>query len=414
MRGIAHLSFVFWFVACVVGCGAEPIELAPPAASPVGDALSFINSPEARRSALERSVSVAETAYGQRRLDHYALSGAGITDSENDWDLLPIFEPTVRPLRVPDQLVDRVGGPVSELLDVSLALDDQVLSDWVRAGEQAFRNYPIVVDPTLRKLRESSEAVREYGLSVEPDGTVNGAVEIQFPDGRWGVALTCAACHSFATEDGQRILGLSNRSFRIDELLGAYYWAPGTMDVTGDGIENPVQPADLRAILWQDRLHHSGNLGNGRIERMVRIETLMSSHQAYVVRPSRTVVASIALFLESLGEQLPRPDMASRGGEVFDAACASCHEGEGLSGPPIGVSRVQTDPAASEGSRGTGGYRAPSLLGLADRGLLLHDGSARSLAGLLGLEPSDHSGHPFGTNLPESDREALLDLLLIR
>ena len=396
-----------------LACAGDAVEVVPTADSPVGDALSYVNSPEARRAALERSVAVAETPYGQLRLDHYSLSGAGITDSEDDWDLLDVFEPTIRPLRVPDQLVDVEGGAVAELPDLAEDQGDELLSDWVSAGEQAFQNYPIVIDPTLRKLRESAEVVQSYGLSVDPDGTVNGAVEIQFSDGRWGVALTCAACHSFTTEEGRRILGLSNRNFRIDELLGAYFWSPGTMDVTGDGIENPVQPADLRAIRWQERLHHSGNLANGRIERMVRIETLMSSHQAYWVRPNRVLVASIALFLESLGEQLPRPDLDGRGGEVFSAACAECHEGDGLSGPPIGVSRIQTDSAAAEGSRGTGGYRAPSLLGLADRGLLLHDGSALSLPGLLGLEPSDHVGHPFGTNLPEADREALVDLLLI-
>lgn len=405
MPRLAILTVVVWLLS--PGCGSEAVEVAPTSDSPVSDALSYIDSPDARRAALERSVAVADTPYGQLRLDHYALSGAAIDDAESDWDQLPVFQPTVRPLRVPDQLTDE-GSQFA-------VPDSQELSDWIAVGARAFERYPIMVDPTLRALRESADTVQRYGLTVQPDGTVNGAVEIRFSDGRWGVALTCTACHSFTSEDGTRVVGLSNRDFRLDELVsGASFWAPGTMDVTGDGVENAVQPADLRAIRWQDRLHHSGNLANGRIERMVRIETLLSSDVGYSARPNRAVVASMALFLESLGQDLTRPDLAGRGGEVFEQACASCHMGEGLSGPPIPVGQVQTDPAAAQGARGTGGYRAPSLLGLAQRGSLLHDGSAHSLAGLLRLEPSDHMGHPFGIDLPEADREALVEALLAR
>ena len=206
--------------------------------------------------------------------------------------------------------------------------------------------------------------------------------------------------------------GLSNPDWRLAELLGAPIWRPGTMDVTADGISNPVRAADLRPLALQARMHHTGNLGNGRVARMVRIETLIANHYHFERRPNREVVAAIALYLESLADALPRPDPASEGGAAFRSTCAGCHRGPAMAGPPVSVRVVGTDPAATIGSaRATGGYRAPSLLGVCDRRAILHDGSATGVRGLLGLEPSDHEGHPFGRDLDRHTREAIAGFL---
>ena len=86
-----------------------------------------------------------------------------------------------------------------------------------------------------------------------------------------------------------------------------------------------------------------------------------------------------------------------------------------MAGPPVPVEQVQTDPRATVGSsRATGGYRSPSLLGVADRVRVLHDASANGLLGILGLEDSGHTGHEFGLHLSEADRWAIAEYLGVR
>jgi mono/diheme cytochrome c family protein len=290
--------------------------------------------------------------------------------------------------------------------------ESDALADWVEAGRQAFERYPINVDPGFRSLRNRPNVALDHGLAVDASGVVRGVVEVQLSNGDWAVALTCAACHSSPDDQGFVVPGVANSRLRFAELMGAAIWPAGVMDVTGDEIENPVAPPDLRPLRHQVRMHHSGNLLNGRIERMVRIETLMMSRQAFGVRPNRTLVAAMALYLESLADALPTPDEASAGAAVFEGACSSCHQGDAMSGAPVMAGLVGTSSAATIGSsRETGGYRAPSLLGVRDRGSLLHDGSAPNLEALLGLEASEHVGHPFGTDLSESDRLAIIDYL---
>jgi mono/diheme cytochrome c family protein len=237
---------------------------------------------------------------------------------------------------------------------------------------------------------------------------------MQVRDGRWVVAITCAACHSSTASDGRFVPGLSNADLNLASVMGER-WPRGTVDVTGDGMDNPLRPSDLRPVALQSRLHHTGNLLNGRIARMVRIETLITEHLSFVARPPRYVPATIALYLESLADGLPRPRAEAPGAEAFEATCAGCHAGEGLAGPPVDAAIVGTDPGAvGSAARGTGGYRAPSLLGVADRRALLHDGSAEDLRALLALAPSSHAGHNFGADLPVEAREAMYEFLRAR
>jgi hypothetical protein len=67
-------------------------------------------------------------------------------------------------------------------------------------------------------------------------------------------------------------------------------------------------------------------------------------------------------------------------------------------------------------------YRVPSLHGVAQRGLLLHDGSVASLATMFdparvtsaftgGVRPGAVPGHTYGLDLSDADRNDLLAYL---
>lgn len=393
-RPFGAVAFASLLGACAVDPCAEPD-------SPLAAAHAYASEGCARRTAMEASVAAADTPYGATRLTHYAL-GDG-TDA--DWDSLPVFDRPVRRLRV------RGGTASDDALDAGpvtvLATDD--VPGYVEAGERAFTRYPIQIDLGLSPLRDRAVAER-MGFTVSGDGLVHGVVEVETSTG-WTVSLTCASCHAREI-DGVEILGVPNERIDLGGLLGHLEWPIGTMDVTDDGVANPVRPSDLRPIAYQARLQHTGNLFNGRIARMARIETLMITQLSENFRPEREVVAAIALFLEAEGERLPRPERAALGASLFAATCAGCHRGESLSGPPVSVDVVGTDPTATTGGqRGTGGYRAPSLLGVGDRRGVFHDGSAEDLNAVLNLSESDHRGHRFGLELSLEEREQIASYL---
>jgi hypothetical protein len=123
------------------------------------------------------------------------------------------------------------------------------------------------------------------------------------------------------------------------------------------------------------------------------------------------LVAAMALYLESLADTLPELDASSVGGRLFARECARCHAPPSLADAWIPVAEVGTEPLATMGERGTGGYRAPSLLGVGDRRGLLHDGSATDLRAILRLDPSEHVGHAFGLDLSVEERDELVRAL---
>lgn len=408
-----------WAAALAVAAGACASDTAPgprvEPLDPVEAADAYIRDPAVRRAALEASAAVADTPYGELRMAHYALGGAGIEDgesAEDDWDYLPLRpNRLVRRLRVAETSDEAAPAPFPAALIFEEGNTLSDLDDYLAAGQLAFELCPLDVDPRFARLRRGADVARSYGFHVTDEGEVRGAVEVRADDGNWVVALSCAACHSSADEGGTYRPGLSNADFQYAELLGAPVFPTGTMDVTPDEIWNAVRPPDLRPLRYQARLHHAGNLGNGRVARMVRIETLITSRLNFNTRPDRRVVASMALYLESLADDFAVPDWETEGGAAFIANCGGCHQGDALAGPPMDAALVGTDPAASTGSRGFGSYRAPSLLGAGDRRRILHDGTAASVEALLGLEASDHVGHAYGTTLPEATRRALVDFL---
>jgi hypothetical protein len=391
MRRVARaarlLALASSLVASVAGCASE-------GGSPLEDARAFVSDARVRRAALLRSIADHDTPYAERRALHYALSGEGI-DSEADWDRLPEFLPRVR-----EVFVDGSEGESGAIAETDLSELAQVIA----AGERAFDRYPAQLDLSLAQIRTRADAER-LGLHVEASGRVRGLIEAETVSG-WVPALTCSGCHG--RFDGETFrLGVPNERL----ALGDARWPLGTMDVTDDGLANPTRPSDLRPIARQARLHHAGNLENGRLERMVRIETLLVTQQRERLRPSRMLVAAMALYLESLADTLPELDASSVGGRLFARECARCHAPPSLADAWIPVAEVGTEPLATMGERGTGGYRAPSLLGVGDRRGLLHDGSATDLRAILRLDPSEHVGHAFGLDLSVEERDELVRAL---
>ncbi|MBK8171619.1 MAG: hypothetical protein IPK60_14900 [Sandaracinaceae bacterium] len=393
---------LLWACACTSSPSSNPLE-GPN--DPIEAAQAFVNDAATRRRALEASIAVADTPYARLRAEHYALSGTGIDNADGDWDALAVYAPRVRTLRITGAM-----GSLDLHEGEAVALDSlDSLQDWERAGERAFERLPAQIDLGFARLRDRDSAIGA-GFTVDDDGVVNGAVEVATSTG-WVVALTCSACHS-AELGGVRVNGLAND--RLDlATLGGGSWPRGTVDVTSDSIDNPLRPPDLRPLIFQTRLHHTGNLANGRLARMVRIETLLTVQYGAHSRPDRRAVAALALYLESLARTLPQPEESLPASRIFESACGECHRGDALAGDPVEVGAVGTNPSATiyGSERSTLGYRAPSLRGVEGRRGLLHDGSATDLDAILGLTPSTHIGHPFGRTLDESARRSIASFL---
>jgi mono/diheme cytochrome c family protein len=160
----------------------------------------------------------------------------------------------------------------------------------------------------------------------------------------------------------------------------------------------------------------------------IRLETLVVTSNSQVLRPPRIVALALAAYVSSLAGGLPAWESAvaasPAGASTFASRCASCHVPPALTGPPVPLAVVGTDPTLGESSdRGTGGYRVPSLHGVGTRGPLLHDGTVPSIRAM--LDPSRITpaftgklhgegavpGHPFGLDLGDADRAALVQFL---
>ncbi len=369
--------------------------------SGVAAARTFLGAQSRRRAALEDSVAEYDTAYAHVRLMHYA------TSANDAWDNLPIFSRRVRPLRV-----RHAAGDGEDYRALAPEPETDALALWQSVGEDAFQRYPIQIDLALAVLRDRADAER-LGFVVEENGVVRTLVEVENQDGTSAVSFTCATCHE-ATRMGLRVPGLPNDGLDLGTLFGTS-WPIGTNDVSADDIDNPQRPSDLRPIAHQHRLHETGNLRNSPIARMVRIETLMLSQLRFRMRPQRYLAASLSLYLDSLEQTLPelRFDANDVGYVQYRRHCAGCHGDDARGGNVVLQSVIGTDERATQlgAERGTLGYRAPSLWGAYQRTLLLHDGSARTLEHLLGLDGAPPQGHPFLLDVDEESRRAIRDWL---
>ncbi len=293
----------------------------------------------------------------------------------------------------------------------------------------------------------SRAAAAQYGLWVDAARGVGGLVRAEMADGSAELALTCASCHAAPAASGasgDRVLdGLPNAGIDLgsailaspdapgDPALRAALaaWGPGRLDAATSEGTYPARIPDLRPTRWLTSLHQEGTLlRRDRTALAIRIETLIVTSNAQVLRPPRVVALALAAYLDSLADALPDPTEAAAaspsGAEIFASACASCHVAPGLTGASVPLAGIGTDPRLGESpDRGTGAYRVPSLRGVGSRGPLLHDGTVASLADM--LDPARPTpafaerlhgagavpGHLYGLQLSDSDRAALVAYL---
>jgi cytochrome c5 len=419
--------------ALAVACGSKSEGVADP--TPYLDDASF------RRSELVASLVNPTNGYSELRLSHYA------TGDTNDWDRLPEWNPPVD--AVAAQELDAPGGASPTAVSASavpLALPDEVASEddptLVRLGELAFTRYPVQLAPYLRVALASRGAAATYGLWVDDIAGAGGLVRARMPDGTAVLAVTCSTCHAAPgagaidpgrpnarLDIGAALLDSSSTSGDPSTDTAIAAWGPGRLDVTTTTGVEPVRIPDLRPVRWQTYLQQDATLiARDRTTLAIRIETLIVTSYNGVQRPPRMVALALAAYVASLADALPSATSAAAvspaGARIVSVQCAPCHVAPALTGPPVPLAVVGTDPTFGlSPSRGTGAYRVPSLHGVGTRGPLLHDGTVPSLEAMFdparttaAFEGRLHGsgaipGHPFGLDLADADRAALLSYL---
>lgn len=195
------------------------------------------------------------------------------------------------------------------------------------------------------------------------------------------------------------------------------------------------------------------SLGAGRGVDLPPPDAVQSPFHGPFTRFTDAQAYALALYLYDL-EPLPSPhtfdeETMALGERVFiEEGCVTCHSPPlytnntltpalGFTPPDDHYERfdlfdisVETDPGlALYTRRGTGYYKVPSLRGLWYRSPLLHDGSITTLEELLdparlrddwirsgfkpyGVERAAVPGHPFGLELDEASKAALISYLL--
>ncbi len=409
-RSIAGAIAVVACLAAAAGCDDGEASLGPGAGVRDPESLAqslrtYVTDAKVRRDALETSLVNRDNAYARLRLDRYG--------DDRAWGLLEELDPETTPIRVDDVAS---GAPSSDATWTSFANDTKsdegfTARELKALGERAFYNYPVQLVPTLPNALSSPNRAGMW----DHDGRT-GAVWVRFSSGSITSAFTCSTCHA-SVDHGALITGRNNADLDVGRINGdglhGPAWGLGRVDVTADGIDNPVTITDLRPLRFQENLHHAATLRNDPIALAVRIETLIITSHHEAVRPPRKIIAALALFLLDLAPKSALPSPESPGAAVFERTCASCHRGEGRTGPAVPFSVVGTDPMTAESpDRGTGMYRVPSLRAVGDRRRLFASGEVEDIVDLVTPSPGrEAKGHVYGLELGDADRAALLDYL---
>jgi cytochrome c5 len=421
--------------ACgLAGCGS-------PSAAVEEGPLDYLSDAAYRRGALVASLVNPHNDYSSLRLAHYATGDA------SDWERLPEWNPPAETIAASE--LDAPGGAVMTSLTgraapLSLpasvdAIDDPAL---IALGEAAFSHYPAQVAAYLDVAVSSREAAGRYGLWVDDARGVGSLVRARMGDGSTAITLTCATCHA-APENGVIAAGVPNHDLDLGSAIvdaqgplldptiasAIAAWGPGRLDVTTSTGREPVRIPDLRPVRWLTYLQQDATVRARDIVALaIRIETLIITSNENAVRPPRIIALGLAAYMSSLASKLPpessAADASPRGASLFAAQCAGCHVPPALTGEPVALDVVGTDPTLGLSPvRGTGTYRVPSLHGVGSRGPLLHDGTVPSVDAMLDpirVTPSFPGklhgtgavpGHSFGLDLSADDRTALVAYL---
>ncbi len=411
------------------GCGNVS-----PASPTTSERASYLDDAAQRRSALVDSLVNPANGYSTLRLDHYS------TGTDGDWDQLPEWNPIAEPVSTSE-----LGAPQTTLSATATALalpdDPEFANDdeLVALGKAAFERYPVQLAPYFDAALGSADTAQTYGLWLDSTRGVGGLVHVQLADGTNGLALTCSTCHASPGSNGIEN-GLPNSTLDLGAaILGSEdaagstspmtTWGQGRLDVTTATGTEPVRIPDLRPVRFLSYLQQDATLAARNVTTLaIRVETLIITSSGQVLRPPRVIAWALAAYLETLSASLPAESSARgaspHGAELFRAQCTSCHTLPALTGPPVALAVVGTDPTfGSSADRGTGSYRVPSLHGVGTRGPLLHDATVASLDAL--FDPTRPTaafpgrlhgsgpvaGHPFGLDFDAADREDLLAYL---
>ncbi len=448
-RSRACATALLLLAATAAACGT-PDARGVVAGTPVADAdaggLSvcalYLRDAGARRAALVKSLVNPSNGYSELRLDHYDTANA------DDWSRLPESNPLAESVAASE--LDqpggvRVGGPVGSgaravaISSAALACDPAAL---VALGEDAFFHYPVEASLTVETATASRASFGRFGFWVDDVYGAGGLVREATPDGSSVLAFTCSTCHA-ASRGGDLVVGVGNDQLDLgtltvlatanpDPTVAANFlaWGPGRLDVTTEDGSEPVRLADTRPVKWLGFLQADATVAVLDVMTVaIRLETLIVTSHGLADRPPRVIALGLAAYLESLGASLPSATAASgspeaRGQSVFAASCAGCHSPPSLTGAPVALDVIGTDPTVGlSADRGTGTYRVPSLHGVSTRGPLLHDASlpdldamfdpGRTLASYAGGRhgPGPVPGHLFGLELEAGDRVDLLSYL---
>ena len=389
MVWIRNTTYTAWMrvlniiVLALLGCG-EPTSGAEPDEMVLGQ--RFVEDQSFRRQALLDALVVTDNTYAQTRLENYAVAGG--------WDDLPEAAPTAV-----------INGESITFAPVEWS--PEAITD---LGRRAFNFLPMRGDPRFSSVELSPADARVAGF-YEAAGEDGGLVRT--PTGE--LAWTCATCHS-SSVNGQFV---SARA-KPDLDVGALYriagrpnstvetWGPGRIDPSDDQVNNPSNIPDLRVVRFQDRLHWTGGIQNSLEALAIRVDTLLIVSSYFKTRPPRQVSFAIAYYLWELGDAR----RAARPPAAFEQNCQRCH---GDASNPEGIiawQEVGTDAnLAQSPSRGTGGYRVPTLAGVGTRGRLTHTGQFTSPQDMFDAARDRSEGHPFGLDLNQADRQAIVDYL---
>ena len=371
----------------LVACGEAPIGQTSPADTLVADAPTFLGDRAFRRASLETSLWRPELPYARARLDTYALPKGG-------WDALPA---TVGAALVPEET------PATK-------------AEWIALGERVFWNLPMRWDGYLAWIAERPALWDEFGFETDDEGALRGVVELTDARGIERTGVTCGACHG---ADG--VAGRPNHDLDLGAARARYLttrglptapfdtWGPGRIDVTDDDVADPLSFPALFGVRHHQNLNRSGAIliEDNPAALAIRFETQYIEGHSLLARPDRRLPLALAIFVLSLADEIPEADLESEGARVFARTCGGCHDPErGFSGGLVPAEALNSDPlVAMSTRRGTGFYKTPSLLGAADGGPYLHDGSVATMAELI------DGGHPYGTPLTPDDRAAVLDFV---
>jgi cytochrome c5 len=256
-------------------------------------------------------------------------------------------------------------------------------------------------------------------------------------DGSVTIAMTCSTCHCAPSPGGIQP-GLPNHALALGAAVLATEpwapapiaaWGPGRIDVTTTTGVEPARIPDLRPVAVLSYLQQDATLRVVDPTTLaIRVETLVITSNAEAVRPPRILALALAAYVRSLASSLPSLDAARaaepQGAQVFDSECAGCHAAPTLTGEPVPLAQIGTDPTLGDSpSRGTGTYRVPSLHGVSTRGPLLHDGTLPDVDAMFDpsrLEPgfTDRlhgtgpvQGHRYGLSLADGQRASLVAFL---